>query len=754
MVSEPILSYDNHLISNKMSQDFSSNSTSSNSSSFVFMSPPVITEKLTRDNYVIWLAQIVPWLKCRNFMGFVTGDKPCPQEFILDREGKPTQNVNPEYLLWNQQDQFILLSINNSVTTSILSSISRHKTSHDAWTALEMRFASTSQHRVQQLLATLYQTTRGESSVSDFLDRINRVVDLLALAGNPILDSQLVMIIMQNVGPKFEVTVSSAQARDTPISYDSLVALLLNAESRMSTFTDSERSPVALFAPKQNTSNRDRGNSRGGRGSSGNRGRGGRGYYLARQGHSSNQGNNNQTRPQCQICERFGLIAINCYDRMNTAYEGKIPTKKLAAMAASPSQANSTWYTDSGASNHITTDMANLAIQEEYNGSDKVAVGNGSGLCITHSGSSSVVLSNSKFKLNNILHCPKAITNLLSVHQFASDNHCFFVFFPSCFYIKDLKTQKTLFKGDCVDGLYRLQFNKSAFSSPGPLALVGIRTNLPTWHARLGHPSASVLAHLQANKYLKLEGSKSIPFCNSCQLGKSKKLPFSNSTSETNNPLEIIHSDVWFSPIPSENGMNYYVLFVDDYTRYSWMFPMKNKHEVFQIFQDFKSLIENRFSTTIKYFQSDDGGEYTKRAFQNYLLKNGIQFRSSCPSHPEQNGLAERKHRHIVDMGLTLLAHASLPIKFWVDAFATSVYLINRTPTKIINFDNPYHKLFHKSPQFDFLRTFGCACFPCLRSYNTHKLQFRSKMCVFIGYSLHHRGYRCLDASTGRVYLS
>lgn len=181
---------------------------------------------------------------------------------------------------------------------------------------------------------------------------------------------------------------------------------------------------------------------------------------------------------------------------------------------------------------------------------------------------------------------------------------------------------------------------------------------------------------------------------------------------------------------------------------------MKYKHEVFTIFKDFKNLVENKFSTRIKSFQSDSGGEYTKRDFQKIFLQHGIQFRSSCPAHPEQNGLAERKHRQIVDTGLTMLAHSFMPIKYWDCAFETAIYLINRLPTKTLHLEIPFTKIFHTKPKFDFLRTFGCACFPCLRPYNSNKLQFRSKLCVFLGYSLNHHGYRCLDRSTGRIYLS
>lgn len=106
-----------------------------------------------------------------------------------------------------------------------------------------------------------------------------------------------------------------------------------------------------------------------------------------------------------------------------------------------------------------------------------------------------------------------------------------------------------------------------------------------------------------------------------------------------------------------------------------------------------------------------------------------------------------------MDIGLTLLAQASLPLKFWWNAFHTAVFLINRLPTPTLNNISPYQKIFHKKPDYNFLRTFGCACYPYLRPYNRHKLEFRSGRCVFIGYSSQHKGYQCLHSS-GRVYIS
>ncbi len=95
-----------------------------------------------------------------------------------------------------------------------------------------------------------------------------------------------------------------------------------------------------------------------------------------------------------------------------------------------------------------------------------------------------------------------------------------------------------------------------------------------------------------------------------------------------------------------------------------------------------------------------------------------------------------------------------MPPKYWVEAFNTVFFLINCLPTKVLAYLSPYKKLYKRSLDYTILRTFGCACFPYLRPYNRNKLQFQSKQCIFLGYSLNHQGYRCLDLDTGMIYLS
>ena len=157
----------------------------------------------------------------------------------------------------------------------------------------------------------------------------------------------------------------------------------------------------------------------------------------------------------------------------------------------------------------------------------------------------------------------------------------------------------------------------------------------------------------------------------------------------------------------------------------------------------FKAQAELQFGCKLKTFQTDWGGEF--RSLKTYFEQNGIIHRLSCPHTSKQNGIIERKHRHIVELGLTLLAQASLPLKYWPDAFSTAVFLINRLPTEVLKQKCPYEFLFNSKPNYSQLKVFGCLCFPHLRPYNKHKLDFRSSPCTFLGYSSKHKGYKCLN---------
>lgn len=152
--------------------------------------------------------------------------------------------------------------------------------------------------------------------------------------------------------------------------------------------------------------------------------------------------------------------------------------------------------------------------------------------------------------------------------------------------------------------------------------------------------------------------------CEPCQMGKSSKLPFYTSMSTTLESLDRIHCDLWGpSPIVSNQGFKYYAIFVDDYSRYSWLFPLKAKSDFYQVFVAFQKQIENQLNKKIKVFQSDGGGEFTSNIFRKYLAEKGIIHHMSCPATPQQNGLAECKHRYLTELALSMMFDSKTPFR-------------------------------------------------------------------------------------------
>jgi histone deacetylase 1/2 len=175
--------------------------------------------------------------------------------------------------------------------------------------------------------------------------------------------------------------------------------------------------------------------------------------------------------------------------------------------------------------------------------------------------------------------------------------------------------------------------------------------------------------------------------CDSCQKAKSHQLPYPISNSVSTVPLEQIFSDVWGPTPASINKHSYYVSFIDDFSKFTWIYLLKKRSDVYQVFLNFQQLVEQKFGRKIITMQTDWGGEYEK--LHSFFQKVGITHHVSCAHAHKQNGSAERKHRHIVEVGLALLANASMPLKFWDEAFLTATFLINLLATKVLIFPHP-----------------------------------------------------------------
>ena len=319
--------------------------------------------------------------------------------------------------------------------------------------------------------------------------------------------------------------------------------------------------------------------------------------------------------------------------------------------------------------------------------------------------------------------------------------------------MKARSTGAILLRGTCENGVYIFPNSMVAPSTPKMVAYVHERTSFDGWHKRLGYPSIKVVQNLVNLFSLPLTTNKLPLSCPSCSINKVHQQPFGSTSFQSHSPLEIIYSDVWGPVhITGLNGEHYYLIFVDHYTKYIWFYPMSTKSLVSTVFPQFKLLVETRFKCSIKSLYLDNGGEFL--SLKKYLSDHGISHYTTALHTPQQNGVSKRRHRHLVETGITLLHDAFLSLSYWPHAFQIATYLINRQPTPLLKHKSPFEVLFGQRPNYLKLRKFGCLCYPLTRPYNTHKLQPKSIPCIFLGYSQTQNAYKCMDPLTNRLYIS
>lgn len=383
------------------------------------------------------------------------------------------------------------------------------------------------------------------------------------------------------------------------------------------------------------------------RGHGGFRGRG-RGGHIGGRGSGGKPSPSNKTagqviKPTCQICKKKGHEAIDCWHRFEEDYQ---PNVKTAGAASTGYGVDTNWYADSGATDHITAELEKMTVRDKYHGSDQVHTASGSGMAISNVGHSILHTPRKDLHLQNILHVPSASKSLVSIHRLTSDNDTFIEFHPNFFLIKDRVTRKTLHRGRCEGGLYPLRPQRSGAQHHKQVCGVS-RPSTWRWHSRLGHASFPIVERVIKGNCLPVSVSHDVEsVCDSCQRAKSHQLPYSSSDNKSCAPLDLIHSDVWGPAPNSVRNFTYYVSFIDDYSRYTWIYLLKHKSDVFQVFKNFQKFVERKFNRKIISMQTDWGGEYEKLNF--FFQQLGISHRVSCPHAHQQNGAAKRKHRHIV----------------------------------------------------------------------------------------------------------
>lgn len=408
------------------------------------------------------------------------------------------------------------------------------------------------------------------------------------------------------------------------------------------------------------------------------------------------------------------------------------------------------WYIDSGASSHMTrygdilTDTKNANVSE-------VATANNEALKVECVGNSRFKFDDSSVVVNDILHIPRLSANLLSVYKMVLQGNTIVFDAYGCKILDKNCKLLTIIKPE--NGVYKLKapVEKCMIAKSG-------ESNAMLWHRRFGHLNYGTLRDVSnaVNGAIVKGSDVHIKQCRVCALGKQHRESFPKSSeTRTTKILELIHTDLC-GPMKQKSlgGAKYMLTFTDDFSRKTFLYFLKEKWQVFKTFVDFKAQVENETECKIKCIRSDNGGEFVSTIFNEFCTGNGIQRQLTCSYTPEQNGVAERANRTIVEKSKCMLFDADLDEKLWAEACNTAAYLMNRTPRVRLHNKTPYEVWTGHKPDVADLRIFGSKVTVHEPKQKRKKWSAKSREMIFIGYDDQKKGFRCYDSATNQVIVS
>jgi hypothetical protein len=311
------------------------------------------------------------------------------------------------------------------------------------------------------------------------------------------------------------------------------------------------------------------------------------------------------------------------------------------------------WLLDSACCNHMTPYPSFFSHTSSARHAPTIHTANGSTMLVRSIGT----VSTSKISISDVFHVPKLSYNLLSVGQLAELGYRIILDYFGCI-VQDPKTRQELGTSRRIGRLFEIFSLR--LPTTGVSAATSSSPSLSLWHSRLGHASSSRVQQLVSRGLLG-PVSKDNFDCVSCQLGKQPALPFHNSESMSTGIFDLIHSDVWGpSPINSIGGSRYFVVFVDDYSRYSWVFLMSSRDELLNIYRNFANMVKTQFFKTIKVFRSDNARELTQHAFEHILYSMELFINS----HAQAPLSKTEEPKENFDTSLTLFVLSSCLPKF------------------------------------------------------------------------------------------
>ena len=352
--------------------------------------------------------------------------------------------------------------------------------------------------------------------------------------------------------------------------------------------------------------------------------------------------------------------------------------------------------------------------------------------------------------LTDVRYIPKLEKNLISLGTLESKG---FTIILQNGILKVVSGALVVMKGIRRNNLYLYQGSTSFGTTAAVSEADKVAEMSRLWHMRLGHAGEKYLKTLAMQGLLKGAKTCKLDFCEQCVLGKQKRVKFGTAIHNTEGILDYIHTYVWGpTKTASLGGKHYFVTFVDDFSRRVWVYTLKSKDEVFETFLVWKKMVENQTGRKIKVLRSNNGTKYRNDQFSIFFKKEGISRPFTVRGTPQQNGVAERMNRTLLEKVRCMLSNAGLGKQFWAEAVMYASHLINRLPSVALNGKTPL-EVWSGKPinDYDTLHVFGSTAYYHVKE---SKLDPRAKKALFMGVTSGVKGYRLWCISLKKIISS
>ncbi|KAH9726925.1 hypothetical protein KPL70_008466 [Citrus sinensis] len=695
-------------------------------------------KKLNNQNYNTWATCIESYLQGQDLWEVVGGSEVTQPA---------AEDANGILRKWKIKAGKAMFALKTTIEEEMLEHIRDAKSPKEAWDTFATLFSKRNDTKLQLLENELLSMTQRDMAVAQYFHKVKSIcreiseLDPTAAIG----EARIKRIIVHGLRPEYRSFIAAVQGWPTQPSLVEFENLLTGQEAMAKKIggVSLKGEEEALYTNQSRSGLRQ--HNKGGSRKTGEQIKSHQGGNGSRPGGASkNRDSNRKFDGECYNCGKKGHMKRDCWSKKKST-ESNIATssskedsedswdaeallameeEELALTVTTLEKINyeNDWIVDSGCSNHMTGDRQKLQNCSEYKGNRVVVTADNSRLPIAHIGKAIVTprYSLNQVPFQDVYHVPGMKKNLLSVAQLTSSGH-YVLFGP-----QNVKTRQ--------EGTADL------------------------WHMRLGHVNYSKLSVMVKKSMLKGLPQLDVrtnTVCAGCQYGKAHQLPYEESKFKAKKPLELIHSDV-FGPVkqPSIGGMRYMVTFIDDFSRYVWAFFMKEKSEAFSKFKEFKEIVEGEVEQKIRCLRTDNGGEYSSGEFSQYLRECQICHQYTCANTPQQNGVAERKNRHLAEICRSMLHAKNVPGRFWAESMRTAAHVINKLPQPRLEFVSPFEKLWNKKPTVSYLQVFGCVCYVFVPDHLRSKIDKKAVRCIFVGYDNQRKGWKCCDPVNGRCYTS